>query len=164
MLYHSNNKQHWLLRNRAAPAYQNTPANTVYIGGESSERRDVYVHADTLIFYSKVTQPIPVQCTLALPQTLPPHQPVLLEATDSVCDTRRWGNGASRPGMRLSTATSGFPFQMCKTPVQRRIQRLVCKTPQKLELRMQLSESFSNSLISLTPVSYIGSEMLKLDW
>lgn len=65
------------------------------------------------------------------PNTLLPHQPVLLEATDSVCDTRRWGNGASRPGMRLSTATSGFPFQMRKIPEQRRSQRLVCKTQHK---------------------------------
>lgn len=81
------------------------------------------------------------------PSTLLPHQPVLLEATDSVWDTRRWGSGASRPGMRLSTATSGFPFQTREIPEQRRSQRLVCKRQSKQELRRQLSESFSDPLL-----------------
>lgn len=81
------------------------------------------------------------------PSTLLPHQPVLLEVIDSVWDTRRWGSGASRPGMRLSTAMSGFPFQTWEIPEQRRSQRLVCKRQSKQELRRQLSESFSDPLL-----------------
>lgn len=76
------------------------------------------------------------------PQPLLPHQPVLLEATDSLWDTRRWGRGASSPGIRLSTATSALPFHRATAAGEKPEVSLQGK--QKKELRQELSESFSD--------------------
>lgn len=75
------------------------------------------------------------------------HQPVLLEVTESVCEARRWGNGASRPGMRLSTAISAFPFQRHKTAEQRRSKKLVHRIECRQKLSRQLSDIVSIPLI-----------------
>lgn len=96
-----------------------TRTETSPVGKASSADADVA--ADGALGWTQPQQP---------PQPLP-HQPVLVEATDSLWDTSRWGSGASRPGMRLSTAMSGFPFQMCGTAEQRRSNRLVCKAQQQ---------------------------------
>lgn len=98
---------------------RSTRTETSPMGKASSADADV--PADGALGWTQPQQP---------PQPLP-HQPVLVEATDSLWDTSRWGSGASRPGMRLSTAMSGFPFQMCGTAEQRRSNRLVCKAQQQ---------------------------------
>lgn len=122
-------QHHLNLKEPCSIHLENIQASAIYTGGKSSEKRCSGPHRQCfLIHCSTVPQPTP---SAVHPQPLLPHPPVLLEATDSVWDTRHWGSGASRPGMRLSTATSGFPFQTCEIPEQKRSQRLVCKAPHK---------------------------------